>query len=109
MHRRTVRRQREYLQAIKDGLFEGLESEADEIRAARQWETDWNIKEPFFTQMEIGNLRKLARDQPQIARAFSDDFLQRRYGTGAKDVASGEITGSERSQEDLNTDFSSSK
>jgi len=106
---RTVRRQREYLQAIKDGLFEGLESEADKIRAARQWETDWNIKQPFFTQMEITNLRKLARDQPEIARAFSDDFLRRRYGTGSKDIASGEVTSSEQSQENLTTDFSSSK
>ena len=106
---RTVKRQREYLQAIKDGLFEGLESEADKIRAARQWETDWNIKQPFFTQMEITNLRKLARDQPEIARAFSDDFLRRRYGTGSKDIASGEVTSSEQSQENLTTDFSSSK
>ncbi len=102
MANRNVEIQREYSRAIQNGLFDGLETDADKLRQARAWITNWRLENPFFNAKELQNLRDLADKQPAAAKAFGQDFLNKLYGKG--DSAPSEQMADD--DEEMTTDFS---
>ena len=102
MATRNVEIQREYSRAIQNGLFDGLETDADKLRQARAWITNWRLENPFFNAKELQNLRDLADKQPAAAKAFGQDFLNKLYGKG--DSAPSEQMADD--DEEMTTDFS---
>ena len=102
MANRNVQIQREYGLAVQNGLFNGMETDADKLSQARAWITNWRLEHPFFDASELQNLRDLADKQPAAAKAFGKDFLNKLYGKG-ESAPSEQMADDD---EEMTTDFS---
>ena len=102
MANRNVEIQREYGLAVQNGLFNGMETDADKLSQARAWITNWRLEHPFFDASELQNLRDLADKQPAAAKAFGQSFLNKLYGKG-ESAPSEQMADDD---EEMTTDFS---
>jgi len=73
----TIKKAEDYNKALREGLFNEAESDADRLHLAEGWEIAWRQKpeNQFLTEAETAELQALAREEPEAAKAFRKDFF----------------------------------
>ena len=71
----NIKKAEDYNTDVASGLLDSAKTDADALRIARGWEIRWLKKNKFLTAEEMAELRTLAAKEPEIAKAFREDFL----------------------------------
>ena len=71
----NIKKAEDYNISVASGLLDSAKTDADALRIARGWEIQWLKKNKFLTAEEMAELRTLAAKEPEIAKAFREDFL----------------------------------
>jgi hypothetical protein len=73
----TIKKAEDYNKALREGLFNEAETDSDRLHLAEGWEIAWRqkVENQFLTAAETAELQAFAREEPDAAKAFRQDFF----------------------------------